>query len=79
MVLDDFLLCIVDIETRKVVRKYHGHSNTITDVVCYDRYTITIGPGPNVMSTSQYLQTDRTISTNITSTANVEGKSVKLN
>ena len=33
VVLDDFTVLIIDIETRKIVRKFTGHSSTITDVV----------------------------------------------
>ena len=31
---DDFIVAIFDIETRKVVRRFLGHRNTITDMVC---------------------------------------------
>ena len=33
VVLDDFTVHIIDIETRKIVRRFTGHSSTLTDVV----------------------------------------------
>lgn len=31
--LDDFSVCIVDTDTRRVVRSFKGHTNSITDMV----------------------------------------------
>ena len=33
VVLEDFTVCIIDIDTLRVVRVFTGHSNTITDLV----------------------------------------------
>jgi len=32
---DDFVVNIIDIDTRKVVRKFAGHDNRLTDMVNY--------------------------------------------
>lgn len=33
LALDDFTLLVVDIETRRIVRKFAGHRSNITDMV----------------------------------------------
>lgn len=33
MAMDDFTLAVVDIETRRIVRKFAGHHGNITDMV----------------------------------------------
>lgn len=35
VVLEDFTISIIDIDTRRTVRSFSGHSNTITDLVLY--------------------------------------------
>lgn len=33
LALDDGQLLVIDVETRKIVRRFPGHSNSVTDLV----------------------------------------------
>ena len=35
IIADDLCIRVIDIETQKIVREFWGHSNKITDVVCF--------------------------------------------